>query len=83
MAERQSGRDAVQQESQIQTGPMQYPTHHVVAIVDTPGQTSCALDALLGGGFLEFEVDVNRGADDADRLAAAPAVEACRTGSSG
>jgi hypothetical protein len=51
VAERQSGRDAVQQESQSQTGPKQYPTHHVVAILDTPGQTSCALDALLAAAF--------------------------------
>jgi hypothetical protein len=48
---------------------VQYPTNHVVAIFDTSDQTSCALDALLGGGFLESEVDVNRGAEDADRLA--------------
>jgi hypothetical protein len=27
-------------------------------------------DALLGGGFLESEADVNRGAEDADRVAA-------------
>lgn len=51
-------------------GEVQYPTHHVVAIFDTAEQTSCALDALLGGGFLEAEVDVNRGTEDADRLAA-------------
>jgi hypothetical protein len=49
---------------------MPYPTNHVVAIFDTADQTGCALDALLGGGFLEAEVDVNRGAEDADRLAA-------------
>jgi len=52
------------------TGEVQYPTNHVVAIFDTSDQTGCALDALTGGGFLESEVDVNRGADDADRLAA-------------
>ena len=48
---------------------VQYPANHVVAIFDTSDQTSCALDALLGGGFLESEVDVNRGAEEADRLA--------------
>jgi hypothetical protein len=48
---------------------VQYPTNHVAAIFDTSDQTSCALDALLGGGFLESEVDVSRGAEDADRLA--------------
>ncbi len=55
--------------TESETGEVQYPTNHVVAIFDTPDQTSCALDALLGGGFLESEVDVNRGAEDADRLA--------------
>jgi len=48
----------------------QYPINHVVAIFDTADATDCALDALLGSGFLESEVDVNRGAEDADRLAA-------------
>ena len=47
-----------------------YPTNYVVGILETSDQTNCALDALLGGGFLESEVDVNRGAEDADRLAA-------------
>ena len=52
-----------------QAGAVQYPTNHVVAIFDTTEETSRALDALLGGGFLETEVDVNRGGGDADRLA--------------
>ncbi len=56
--------------TEAEAGGGQYPTNHVVAIFDTAEQTSCALDALLGGGFLEAEVDVNRGAEDADRLAA-------------
>jgi hypothetical protein len=56
--------------TESETGEMQYPTNHVVSIFDTPAQVSCGLDALLGGGFLESEVDVNRGAEDADRLAA-------------
>jgi hypothetical protein len=56
--------------AESETGEVQYPTNHVVAIFDTPDQTSCALDALLGGGFLESEIDVNRGAEDAERVAA-------------
>jgi len=56
--------------AESKTGEAQYPTHQVVAIFDTPTQTTCALDALLGGGFLESEVDVHRGSEDADRLAA-------------
>jgi len=42
----------------------------VVAVLDTPHQTSCALDALLGGGFLESEVELRRGTEDADRVEA-------------
>ncbi|HUR93296.1 MAG TPA: hypothetical protein VMY76_01850 [Gemmatimonadales bacterium] len=53
-----------------QASEMQYPTNHVIAIFDTAEQTGCALDALLGGGFLESEVDVSRGSEDADRVAA-------------
>ena len=53
-----------------ETGRLPYPTNHVVAILDTPDQAACARDALLGGGFLESEVDVHRGAEDADRVAA-------------
>ena len=52
------------------TGGVHYPTNHVVAILDTPDQAGCARDALLGGGFLASEVDVHRGAEDADRVAA-------------
>jgi hypothetical protein len=56
--------------TESETGGVQYPANHVIAIFDTPDQISCALDALLSGGFLESEVHVNRGAEEADRLAA-------------
>jgi hypothetical protein len=56
--------------AESEMGEVQYPTNHVLAILDTSDQVGCALDALLGGGFLESEVDVNRGGEDADRLAA-------------
>jgi hypothetical protein len=69
VADSESGRDAVQA-SADETEAVSYPTYHVVGILDTADQTSCALDALLSRGFLESEVDVNRGPDDADRLAA-------------
>jgi hypothetical protein len=70
MPESQPARDAVQQTSENERGPVQYPTNHVVAILDTPDQTSCALDALLGGGFLESEIELGRGTEEADRLGA-------------
>jgi hypothetical protein len=69
VAKSEADRDAVQQR-QHGGGEPSYPTQHVLAILDTPDQTQCALDALLGGGFLESEVDLNRGAEDAERLAA-------------
>jgi hypothetical protein len=55
-------------ESQSGGGPVEYPTNHVVAVLDTPDQTSCALDALVGGGFLESEIELRRGTEEADRL---------------
>jgi hypothetical protein len=66
--ESQSGGDAVQHASEDNRGPVEYPTNHVVAVLDTPDQTSCALDALLGGGFLESEIELGRGTEEADRL---------------
>jgi hypothetical protein len=67
VAESEPGGDGVQQAS----GPVQYPTNSVLAVLDTPDQSSCALDALLGGGFLESEIKLGRGSDAADRLDAA------------
>jgi hypothetical protein len=56
--------------AESETGEVRYPINHVVAILDTPDQARCALESLRGGGFLGSEVDVNRGAGDADRVAA-------------
>jgi hypothetical protein len=64
-----SGADGAQRSPQDEA-PVSYPALHVLAILDTPDQTQCALDALLGGGFLESEVDLSRGLEAADRLAA-------------
>jgi hypothetical protein len=69
MAESESGRD-VAGATPEETAAVDYPTHHVIAILETADQVDCALDGLLGGGFLESEVELNRGPADADRLAA-------------
>lgn len=69
MTESESDR-GMARENPDETGAVDYPTHRVVAILDTADQTSCALDGLLGGGFLESEVELTRGIGDADRLAA-------------
>jgi hypothetical protein len=68
--ESQSGGDALEQAGENERGSVQYPTNHVVAVLDTPDQTSCALDRLLGGGFLESEIELHRGTEDADRVEA-------------
>jgi len=47
---------------------IEYPTNRVLAILDTAQQSSCAVDGLVGGGFLESEVGVGHGPEDADRV---------------
>jgi hypothetical protein len=58
------------QPGQDETGPVRYPTNHVLGILDKPDQTTCAIDALVSGGFLESEIDLGRGTEMADRLEA-------------
>ena len=70
MPESPVGREAVEPDSQDKMEPIEYPTDRVVGILDTPDQTSCALDALVGGGFLESEINLGRGREEADRLEA-------------
>ena len=48
--------------------PARYPTHHVVAVLDTEDQVLDAAAALTSGGFLPSEVDVATGSRAADRL---------------
>jgi hypothetical protein len=50
--------------------PGQYPTHHVLAILATEDQTSCAVDALVNGGFLESEIEVSRGPEIVEQVTA-------------
>ncbi|MFL5447646.1 MAG: hypothetical protein ACJ8AP_16510 [Gemmatimonadales bacterium] len=52
-----------------ETEPIEYPVNRVVGILDTPAQTTCAVDGLVGGGFLESEVAVGHGPEPAERLA--------------
>jgi hypothetical protein len=67
----QSDQDAAEPARQNDEEPVQYPTNHVLAILDTQAQTARAVDALVHGGFLESEVDLTRGNEEADRLAGA------------
>ena len=47
--------------------PVRYPQDHVAAILDTPAQLTDALGALTGG-FLESELIVLAGQEEAERL---------------
>ena len=69
MSESESSQEAMQHGDRDEREP-QYPTNHVVAVLDTADQTSCALDALVSGGFLESEITLSRGMEDAERLGA-------------
>ena len=50
--------DSTQTGGQDDLEPVQYPTNHVVGVLDSAKQTDCALDALVNGGFLESEVEL-------------------------
>jgi hypothetical protein len=65
----QSDQDAAGEAPQNGEEAVHYPTNHVVAILDTQDQTACAVDALVHGGFLDSEVELIRGNEEADRLA--------------
>lgn len=51
--------------------PSHYLTNHVIGIVDTPDQATCAVDALTRAGFRESEIGLASGPVQADRLRAA------------
>jgi hypothetical protein len=65
----QSDQNGAEQAPQNDDESVQYPANHVIAILDTQVQTACAVDALVNGGFLESEVELLRGSEEADRLA--------------
>jgi hypothetical protein len=69
VAEPHSGRESIKHGHEDELQEVQYPTNHVLAILDTPDRTSCAVDALVNGGFLESEVHVGHGLEQADRVA--------------
>jgi hypothetical protein len=65
-----SDQDTKSQAEERPTEPVRYPTHHVVAVLDTEEQVADAASALMSGGFLASEVDVTTGSVAADRVAA-------------
>jgi hypothetical protein len=48
--------------------PFEYPTNRLVGILETEAQTNCAVDALVRGGFLESDIRLGRGPEDAAHL---------------
>ncbi len=48
--------------------PFEYPTNRIVAILKTEAQAGCAVEALLRGSFLESEIRLGRGPEDAEYL---------------
>jgi hypothetical protein len=63
-------RDTKQPGGQDESDSIQYPTNHVLGVLDTSSQVECALDGLSQRGFLESEIELNRGTEFADRLGA-------------
>jgi len=61
--------DSTQTGGQEDLEPVQYPTNHVVGVLDSSKQTDCALDALVNGGFLESEVELIK-PEEIDRMTA-------------
>jgi hypothetical protein len=53
-----------------QAKPVRYPTHYVIGVLETTAQSSCTVDALVHGGFLESEIELGRGTEAADRIGA-------------
>ena len=68
MPEPRADRDATPGPVRRPAEPIQYPTNHVVAVVDTPEQLASALAALKRAGFPESEVVVGCGEAMADAL---------------
>jgi len=45
--------------------PMSNEIRHILAIIDTATEIGCAVDGLVHGGFLEAEVELTRGTEEA------------------
>ena len=62
-----SDSDAAPNPGQGEIEPIRYPTNHVLGILDTEDQTTCAVDALVNGGYLESEIHLGRGPEMLER----------------
>jgi hypothetical protein len=68
MSEKPADHAAARREDAQPDEPVRYPTNHVLAVLDTEEQLTAAVEALIGGGFLDSEVHVRTGTAAADRL---------------
>ena len=72
MSEAPTDRHSMQEPVDRSTEPVRYPVNHVVGILETPEEVTSTVEALLRGGFLDSEVEVDCGGQaSADRLRAA------------
>ena len=68
MSDARNARDQAPDEQSQSSEPFRYPQDHVAAILDTPAQLTDALGALTSQGFLESELTVLAGQEEAERL---------------
>jgi hypothetical protein len=68
MAEHPSDRAHASHDDAQRTGYVEYPTDHVLGVLDTEAQVTAAAQALTNGGFLTSEIRVATGRTAADRL---------------
>ena len=68
MTERSSERTSSPHGDAPTTGELQYPSDHVLGVLDEAAQLTATTQALRGGGFTESEVSVMCGRAQADRL---------------
>ncbi len=61
MSEAPTDQDSMQERVDRPTEAVRYPVNRVVGIIDTPEQVTSTVEALLGGGFLDSEVEVDCG----------------------
>ena len=70
MTEPRIDQEATKRSAGRSAEPIQYPTNHVLGVVDTPEQLQAATTALSEAGFLDSEIDIACGPAAADDLGA-------------
>lgn len=68
MSDLESRPNAAESSAGDEAQSIEYPTHHVLAVLETSDQVDCTLDGLTNSAFLESEIELNRGEEFADQL---------------